>query len=94
VAFALADLYEKKNDLIGAKEIYSKLIDIFPNSALPRLRLLKTNIKDKSLKEKLIEIEETVAHGNYCCEKCGFNIDAFVLLCPRCHAPESFLPCL
>ena len=94
VAFALADLYEKKNDLTGAKEIYSKLIDIFPNSALPRLRMLKANIKDKTLKEKIIEIEETVAHKNYCCEKCGFNIDTFTFLCPRCHATESYLPCL
>ena len=94
VAFALADLYEKKNDLTGAKEIYSKLIDIFPNSALPRLRMLKAGIKDKTLKEKIMEIEETVAHGNYCCEKCGFNIHAFILLCPRCHATESFLPSL
>lgn len=94
IAFALADLYEKKNDLAGAKAIYSKLIDIFPNEALPRLRILKAGIKDKALKEKIIEIEETVAQQMYSCEKCGFNMDSFTLLCPKCHAIESFLPYL
>ena len=92
IAFALADLYEKKNDLTGAKEIYGKLIDIYPKSALPRLRMLKASIKDKNVKEKLTEIEETVAHHNYWCVKCGFNMDEFTLLCPKCHAIESYLP--
>jgi lipopolysaccharide biosynthesis regulator YciM len=90
VAFALADLYEKKNDLSGAKEIYSKLIDIFPKSGLPRLRMLKASVKDKNIKEKIMEIEGTVAHHKYVCDNCGFSMDTYVLLCPRCHAVESF----
>lgn len=94
VGFALADVYEKKNDLAGAKEVYGKLADVYPNSVLPRLRMVKASIKDKALKEKIAEMEATVAQEKYKCGKCGFTTDKFTLLCPKCHAIESFLPYL
>jgi len=91
VGFALADVYEKKNDLAGAREVYGKLADVYPNSVLPRLRMVKASIKDKALKEKIAEMEATVAQEKYKCGKCGFTTDKFTLLCPKCHAIESFL---
>ncbi|MGB3478474.1 MAG: tetratricopeptide repeat protein [bacterium] len=91
VGFALAHVYEKKNDLAGAREVYGKLADVYPNSVLPKLRMVKASIKDKALKEKIAEMEATVAQEKYKCGKCGFTTDKFTLLCPKCHAIESFL---
>ena len=88
---ALADVYEKKNDLAGAKEVYGKLADVYPGSVLPKLRMVKASIKDKALKKEIAEMEATVAQEKYRCGKCGFTTDKFTLLCPKCHAIESFL---
>lgn len=91
VGFALADLYEKKNDIETAKEIYYKLADIFPKSILPKLHLLKANTDDENLKEKIVEIENIISHGKFKCTKCAFSTEKFSFLCPKCHAVESFL---
>ncbi len=94
VGFALADLYEKKNDIETAKDVYRSLSDKYPKSILPKLRLLKSMVEEESVKEKIDEIENTVSHKMYKCKNCGFDTEKFSFLCPQCHAVESFLPYL
>jgi lipopolysaccharide biosynthesis regulator YciM len=91
VGFVLADLYEKKNDIETAKDLYYKLADVYPVSILPKLHLLKANTDDETLKEKIAKIENIISHGKFKCTKCAFSTEKFSFLCPKCHAIESFL---
>lgn len=94
IGFALADLYEKKNDTESAKEVYDKLTDIYPKSVLPKLHLLKSCTEDESLKKKITEIENIMSHKHFKCINCGYDTKKFSFLCAKCHAVESFLPYL
>jgi len=94
VGFALADLYEKKNDIESAKEVYRKLSEKYPKSILPQLRLLRSMVEDESMKERISEIEHTVSYKHFKCSACGFDTEKFTFLCPQCHTAESFLPYL
>jgi lipopolysaccharide biosynthesis regulator YciM len=94
VGYALADLYEKKNDLETAEGIYQKLSDIYPESVLPKVYSLKLKASDKDLKERISEIEKTVSMQQFQCSNCGHKVDQFSFMCPKCHAVESFLPYL
>lgn len=91
VGFALASLYEKKNDIDTAKTVYSKLSAVYPKSILSRLNLLKAMTDDKSMKKRIVEIEKAVSQRNYRCKNCRFEARKFLFLCPKCHALESFL---
>ncbi len=94
VGFALADLYEKKNDIEAAEDVYRKLSEKNPKSVLLQLRLLRSMVKDESLKESIIAIEDTMSFKHFKCSKCGSETEQFLFLCPQCHTVESFLPYL
>lgn len=94
VGFALANLYEKKNDMESAKDIYRKLSELYPKSILPRLYELRLMTEDKLIKRNIAEIEKNIRRQDYICNNCGFETQNFSFICPRCHAIESFLPSL
>jgi lipopolysaccharide biosynthesis regulator YciM len=94
VGFALADLYEKKNDIESAAGVYRKLSEKNPKSVLPQLRLLRSMVKDESMEESIGAIEDTMSYKYFKCSKCGFETEEFSFLCPQCHTVESFLPYL
>jgi lipopolysaccharide biosynthesis regulator YciM len=94
VGFALADLYEKKNDIEAARDVYRRLAEKNPKTLLPRFSLLKFMIDDESIKNEIIDIEKTISNRQFKCQNCGYETDTFVFMCPRCHAIESFLPYL
>ena len=94
VGFALANLYEKKNDLESARDVYLKLAELFPNSVLPKIRLLKLQTGDETTLEALDDIENTVCGQEYKCNNCGKIRADFTFLCDQCHAIESYSPVL
>ncbi|HEC77524.1 MAG TPA: tetratricopeptide repeat protein [candidate division WOR-3 bacterium] len=94
VGLALAEIYEKKNDMETAKSVYARLKEVYPKSIVPKLRLLKLSVDDEKLKENIAEIENTVRHKNYRCKNCGNQVERFSFICKKCHAIESFLPYL
>ncbi len=94
VAFALASLYEKKNDQEAAQEIYLRLCELFPRSVLPKIRLLKSRAGDESIVEALDEIEQALCCHEYKCSNCGNTKVEYSFLCEKCHAIESFSPVL
>ena len=91
VGFALASLYEKKNELESAKEIYRKIGEIFPRSILPKIRILRLITDDKHLKKEFSDIDKTLSEHRYRCRSCNYETNKFTFLCPKCHALESFL---
>lgn len=94
IGLALADLYEKKNDLEKAREIYAKLSEIFPRSILPKLRMIKLMTEDVKMSDAIAEIEKAVSGHEYICSNCGNTVTNFSFICRKCHAIESFLPTL
>ena len=94
VGFALASLYEKKNDLEAAEEVYLKLSDLFPRSVLPKIRLLKLKTVDEPTLTALDEIETALWRREFRCRNCGNVRVDFSFLCEKCHAIESFSPVL
>lgn len=94
VAFALASLYEKKNDVEAAQDIYLRLSELFPRSVLPKIRLLRSRAGDESIVEALDEIEQSLCCHEYRCSSCGDARAAYSFLCEKCHAIESFSPVL
>jgi lipopolysaccharide biosynthesis regulator YciM len=94
VAFALASLYEKKNDVEAAQDIYLKLCELFPRSVLPKIRLLRSRAGDESIVEALDEIEQSLCSHDYRCSNCGNTKSEYSFLCEKCHAIESFSPVL
>jgi len=91
VGFALANLYEKKNEIETAKDIYRKIYENYPQSILPKLHLLKLLTDDKLLKREITEMIKTFSDGQYSCQKCGYKTNKFSFICHQCHAIESFL---
>ena len=94
VGFALADLYEKKNDAESAKYVYRRLADKYPKNILPKIYLIKSLTKEKTVTNEINEIEKQLTHSQFRCRKCGYETDKFSLICAKCHAIESFLPYL
>lgn len=94
VGFALADLYEKKNDFDSAKSVYRRLAEKDPKTIRPKLSLLRLMTEDEALKNEIIEIEKTMTNRQTRCRNCGYETDTFLFICPRCRAIESFLPYL
>lgn len=94
VAFALADLYEKKNDIDSAQDVYTKMAEQFPRSVLPRIRSLRLATSEETIASKLRDIEATVGVREYSCSNCGNIRLDFTFLCEKCHAIESFSPLL
>jgi lipopolysaccharide biosynthesis regulator YciM len=94
VAFALANLYEKKNDVDAAQSLYMKLAEQFPRSILPKIRLLKLKTDDDAMFSALNEMEEMVYAADYTCNNCENMRRDFAFLCEKCHAIESFSPVL
>jgi lipopolysaccharide biosynthesis regulator YciM len=94
VGFALASLYEKKNDVESARDVYMKLAELFPRSVLPKLRMLKLKAEDETVLEALDDIEGTLCGQEFKCNNCGNIRDDFAFLCEQCHAIESFSPVL
>ncbi len=94
VAFALANLYEKKNDIEAAQSLYTKLAEQFPQSVLPKIRLLKLKTDDESIITALDEMEEVLYAREYACNNCGNTRTDFSFICEKCHAIESFSPVL
>ena len=94
VSFALADLYEKKNDIEAAREVYQRLSELFPHSVLPKVRLLKLKTDDRSILAALEDIEKTIGGQEYRCSQCGHTRADLSFLCEKCHAIESFSPVL
>jgi lipopolysaccharide biosynthesis regulator YciM len=92
VGVALAALYEKKNTADMARKVYAKLSQEYPENVLISLRLLKSDIDDSKIQERINEIENKLMRTEFRCSNCGFDIDRKVFLCPQCHAIESFLP--
>jgi len=94
VGFALASLYEKKNDIDAAKNVYQKLSTGYPKSLLPKITALKLCTDDKSLHRIISQIEKMIKKTQYTCKNCRFETDKFTFVCPQCHAIESLLPSL
>jgi lipopolysaccharide biosynthesis regulator YciM len=94
VGFALADVYEKKNDVDAARALYFSLAELFPRSVLPKIRLLKLRTDDEAILSALDEIENTIGGQEYRCSNCGNVRSDFTFLCEQCHAIESFSPVL
>lgn len=92
IGLALAALYEKKNAVEMAREVYGKLSQEFPQNVLASLRLLKSQTDDEAFEEQINEIENRLARTVFKCTNCGFDVDEKTFLCPQCHAVESFLP--
>lgn len=92
VGLALAALYEKKNAVEMARDVYGKLSQEYPQNVLVSLRLLRSQIDDEAFKEQIKEIENRLARTMFRCTNCGFDVDEKAFLCPQCHAVESFLP--
>ncbi|MGB9720953.1 MAG: tetratricopeptide repeat protein [bacterium] len=92
VGFALATLYEKKNEIDQAREVYRKIGELFPDAFLPRLHILKLSADTKSIKKEIAEIEKLLAQPKFVCSKCGNKVKKFIFLCPNCRSIESYLP--
>lgn len=92
IGLALAALYEKKNAVEMAREVYQKLSQEYPQNVLVSLRLLRSHVDDDAFKEQIREIENKLVHTQFRCTNCGFEVDEKTFLCPQCHAVESFLP--
>ncbi|MEO0106102.1 MAG: tetratricopeptide repeat protein [candidate division WOR-3 bacterium] len=92
VAFALADLYEKKNEIDQAKEIYRKIAELYPEALLPRIHILKLSLDTKSIRKEINEIEKIAKQYKFVCTKCGNKIKKFTFLCLNCRSIESYLP--
>lgn len=85
VGMALANLYEKKNDLKAAKDIYKVLMDSDSGNVIPRLQLLKLSVSDPAIEDQLQEIENVISRTQYQCVTCGYRSETFEMLCPECH---------
>lgn len=92
IGFALASLYEKKNDLEAARDIYRKISDVYPKNIVSRLNLLRLATEDKSIRKELAEVIKIHGELKYSCQSCGYITNKFAFNCPKCHALESFLP--
>jgi lipopolysaccharide biosynthesis regulator YciM len=94
VGLALASLYEKKNDIESAKDVYRILSEKYPKSLLPRFYLLKLMVEDAVIKDEITELEKSISHHNFKCRNCGYETDKFPFICTRCRAIESYSPVL
>lgn len=92
VGLALASLYEKKNEIEPAKEIYRKIADLHPEALLPRIFMMKLSADTKPIKKELAEIEKILMQTKFVCAKCGNKVKKFIFLCPNCRSIESYLP--
>ncbi|MEO0206567.1 MAG: tetratricopeptide repeat protein, partial [candidate division WOR-3 bacterium] len=92
VGFALATLYEKKNEIDQAKEIYRRIGELFPESLLPRLYIMKLSTDTKSIRKEIVDIEKLLAQNKFVCSKCGNKTKKFTFICPNCRSIESYLP--
>lgn len=94
VAFALANLYEKKNDITAARELYNRISEQYPGHVVPRIRSLAIDTEDARVAAALADIGTTFARREYACRNCGHTRPDFVFLCEKCHSIESFSPVL
>jgi len=94
VGFALASLYEKKNDLEAARDIYRKISEIYPKNIVSRLNLLRLATEDKNVRKELADVIKIHSELKYSCQSCGYTTIKYAFNCPKCHALESFLPSL
>lgn len=92
VGFALANLYEKKNEIEPAKEIYRKICDLYPEALLPRIFMMKLSTDTKTIKKELAELEKILTQTKFVCKKCGNLVRKIVFLCPNCRSIESYVP--
>ncbi|MEO0128616.1 MAG: tetratricopeptide repeat protein [candidate division WOR-3 bacterium] len=92
VGFALANLYEKKNEIEQAKDIYRKISELYPEAVLPRIYIMKLSADTKSFKKELSEIENLLSPNNFVCKKCGNKTKKFTFLCLNCRSIESYFP--
>jgi len=94
VGFALANLYEKKNDLDAARDVYRKISEVYPKNVVARLNLLRLASEDKNIRKDLADMIKTQSELKYSCPSCGYTATKFSFNCPKCHAIESSLPSL
>lgn len=94
VGFALANLYEKKNDKERTQDVYRNIADAFPDSILPKLRQIRTTVDDTQVVDTVNQLEHAVQYKQLTCSHCGHKITKFTLLCPECSSLESLLPSL
>ncbi|MEO0136653.1 MAG: tetratricopeptide repeat protein [candidate division WOR-3 bacterium] len=92
VGFALANLYEKKNEIEQARSIYRKTGELYPEAVLPHIYLMKLSGESKEIKKEIAEIEKILLPYKFVCQKCGTKIPKFNFLCLNCRAVESYLP--
>ncbi|MGQ9464638.1 MAG: tetratricopeptide repeat protein [bacterium] len=92
VGFALANLYEKKNEIEQAKEIYRRISELYPEALLPRILMMKLSTDTKPIKKELAELEKILTQTKFVCTKCGNLVRKIVFLCPNCRSIESYLP--
>jgi lipopolysaccharide biosynthesis regulator YciM len=92
VGFSLANLYEKKNEIQSAIDIYRKICELYPDAILPRIKIMKLSPDVKSLRKEIAEIEKILEKKKFVCKKCGNQIEKFTFLCPNCRSIESYLP--
>jgi len=94
VGFALASLYEKKNDLEAARDVYRKISEVYPKNVVSRLNLLRLATEDKNARKELLDIIKVHSELKFACQSCGNLLGKFSFNCPKCHALESYLPSL
>lgn len=92
VGFALAELYEKKNEREQAKEVYRKLSELYPKSPLPKIYLLNLASESKTIKGEVGELLRFFSEPKFVCKHCGTSTNKFTFLCPKCHSIETYLP--
>lgn len=92
VGFALANLYEKKNEIEQARDIYRKISELYPEAVLPRIYIMKLSADTKSFKKELGEIENLLSLNNFVCKKCGNKTKKFAFICQNCRSIESYFP--
>ena len=89
VGLELAALFKKKSEPERVKQLYSKLIEVFPDKVLPKLYFIQNMSKESDVQQKVDETIGNLMHVNYRCANCGFTTSEHVFLCPKCHAIES-----
>ncbi len=92
VGFALANLYEKKNEVEQAKEVYRKIGELYPEAILPKIHILKLSADTKTIKREIAEIEKSLTQNKFVCSKCGNKTKKFIFICSDCRSIESYLP--
>ncbi len=92
---ALARIYEKKGDIDGALDAFSRILDVEPTSASATVGLMRLHVQAGEL-EKAEEHAKNLSNWSfpgreeYACSKCGYGSQEYLWRCPRCRQWKTF----